>query len=105
MANSITVKQREAKTISLTLSGTSSLAGATFQFRVKAKKSDSAYIILKEDSSFDKTDIADRIITFKLSTSDLDQIPMMYVSELKIIFDADNVDKSKDIKFEIRETV
>jgi len=105
MTDKISVKQKEAKTISFTLSGTFSLTSATFQFAVKKEKSGIAYTILKEDSDFDKTEIASRIVKVKLSAVDLDQTAGQYVSELKTTIAADNIDKSKDIIFKIVEAV
>lgn len=101
MADSISVKQKEAKTISFTISGTFFLSGTTFKFAVKKSKSDAAYVIEKDDADFDKTEIASRIVKVKVSAADLNQTAGQYTGELRITFASDNIDKSGDIDFEI----
>lgn len=105
MADSIVVKKKEAKTVSFTISGTFSLAGATFLFGVKADYDDASYLIEKQDADFDKTDIANRIVKISLSTTDLDQTAGNYIGELKITLSASNIDKSGDIAFVIQKAV
>ena len=105
MATDISLKQKEAKTIAFTISGTFSLAAATYQFGVKKHKSVSAYSIKKVNADFDVSEIDDRKVKVSLSTSDLDLDSGNYKSELQITLSADNIDKSVDIPFEIIESV
>ena len=102
---SVSVKQKEAKTILFTISGAFSLSGTTFKFAVKKNKSDAAYIIEKDDADFDKTEIASRIVKVKVSDTDLNQTAGMYTGELRITFASDNIDKSADINFAIEGAV
>jgi len=101
MTYSISVKQKEAKTVGFTISGTFSLTAAVFTFGVKKNKADTTYTIKKDDADFDKTEIASRKVKIKLSADNLNQSGGMYIGELKTVVSADNIDKSNDIDFEI----
>lgn len=101
----IPVKQKEAKTVRFTISGTFDLSMAEFVYAVKNKKSEGAYVIKKEDTDFDKTEITNRKVKVTLTESDLDLVAGSYISELKIILGADNIDKSADITLMVEEAV
>ena len=105
MAESIVVKQKEAKTVSFTISGTFSLAAAVFKFGMKENYADAVYLIEKDDVDFDKSEIATRVVKITLETTDLDQVAGNYLSELKITLAADNIDKSTDIPFVVESAV
>lgn len=102
----ITLKQREAKTISFTISGTFSISSATFRFGIKYKKDTSVTAsILKVHADFDLTDIASRKVKISLSGTDTDIAAGHYFGELEITFNASNLDKSADIGVEIVKSV
>ena len=105
MANMITFKQREAKTIVFNLSGTFSLIGAIFQFGMKKTKNDESCVIIKEHVAFDLAEIDDRKIKIQLSADDLDVDHAKYVGELKTIFSSANIDRSSDLSIKIEESV
>lgn len=102
---SISLKQREAKTISFIISGTFSLATATFRFGFKRNKTDSSPTILKTHSDFDLTDIVSRKLKISLSSTELDIIEGYYYGELEITFSVSSLDKSADIGIDIVKSV
>jgi hypothetical protein len=110
MATLITVKQREAKTLRFTCISAGAavdLSTATLAFMVKGSKSDldASAKISKSDADFGKTLASTGIVTLPLSSIDLNQTPGRYYAELKITFDATNIDKSADMIFVIEQSV
>lgn len=104
----ITLKQKEAKTIRFTVtdaSGIVNLSTATLTFGVKKNKSDAAYVILKADALFGKVLAATGIVTVPLSATDTDLDQGEYIGELKTFFSATNIDKSADITVVIEQAV
>jgi len=103
---SIALKQREAKTIAFIISGTFSLATASFRFGFKKKKDAGlTATVLKTYSDFDLTDLVSRKIKISLSGTDTDIDSGYYLGELEITFNASNLDKSADIGVEIVKSV
>jgi hypothetical protein len=107
MANSIKMKQGEAKTVNfhITRAGID-IADATLTFQVK-EKADGAVIIEKIDDDFDKTDKANGNYTINFEVDDTKGLKAKtYVSELKTVITADtDVDKSYDIPFVVERAV
>lgn len=104
----ITIKQREAKTIrfSVTAGGMAvNLTNATLTFAVRHRKTDEAYTIEKGDADFDKSLKADGIVTVELSVTDTDQDSGTYYGELQTVFAAGGTDKSDDIIIRIEKAV
>ena len=104
----ITLKQREAKTIRFTVTdagGAVDLSTATLTFGVKKNKSDAAYVILKLDAVFGKALAATGIVTVPLLATDTDLDQGEYIGELRTFFSATNIDKSADITIIIEEAV
>ena len=103
---SIVLKQREAKTIAFIISGTFSLATASFRFGFKKKKDiGQTATVLKTHTDFDLTDIASRKIRISLSGTETDIDAGYYYGELEITFNVANLDKSADIGVEIVKSV
>ena len=108
MANSIRLKQGEAKTINfyITRAG-AAITDATLSFEVKEKASDTSPILSKADVDFDKSDKANGNYTVNFEVDDTKGLTSKtYVSELKTIITADSdVDKSYDIPFIVERAV
>ena len=102
--SSITMKQGEAKTITFTVTDSDGVAidcsSTTLSF-VVVEQSGQPAKISKEDSDFNKTNALIGIILLPLNDTDSDIPAMLYVSQLKIIFNSTNIDKSVDIDFTI----
>lgn len=110
MATSITLKQGEAKTLRFVVTENGAavdLSGqdVTFFFGMKKKKSDTTYVVSKEDTSFTTTDADDGIITVILTATDTNQTPTTYIGELKIKFSDNSIDKSEDLTIKIDQAV
>lgn len=74
-------------------------------FGVKKSKTESEYVIKKEDADFDKSQANNGILRIFLSESDLNLTPGNYVAELKLSFADGSIDKSADIPFRLDEAV
>ena len=109
MATNIDVKQKEAKTLKFTctLDGSATdVSGATdLHFGVKRKKSDTTYLIEKENADFNTDNAASGIVRVALSADDLDLNEGNYVAELRITFSSSNIDKSVDLDFNVEKAV
>ena len=110
MATSITLKQGEAKTLRfvITENGAAvdlSVGTTSFFFGMKKKKSDTSYIVSKDDASFTTTDAAIGVISVILTATDTNQTPTTYIGELKIKFSDDSIDKSEDLTIKIDQAV
>jgi len=81
------------------------LSIATLKFAMKYRKTDSAYLIEKIDSDFNKSQATAGIVTVELSAIDTNQDMGNYVGELKTTFSASNIDKSADIDIQIDRAV
>ncbi len=109
----ITVKQREAKTIRFTITdadGAVDLSTATLAFMAKSAKSDpdGSAIITKINANFIRAapySDSGGIVGLPLAASDLDQDHATYRGELKINFSASSIDKSADINLVIERAV
>jgi len=98
---SITVKQAEAKTVTVTYdSGNTDVSSGTFTFTLRTT-GDTSDLFTVADASFDKTNGASGIVTFPLSATNTNQTPGFYTGEIKVVLTASNIDKSDDIKFTI----
>jgi len=107
MADSIRLKQGEAKTINFHITkGGIDVADATLTFEVKEKASGSA-VITKADTDFNKDDKANGNYTINLAVDDTKGLKAKtYISELKTVITADtDVDKSYDIPFIVERAV
>ena len=114
MANEkITMKQGEIKTIAFLVKRNSVVLDLTaidplpeFKFCVKKKRSDTEYLIEKEDEDFDKADAASGIIKIIIDDTDMaDMVIGSYISELKSTLATDDVDKSEIIDFVVESSV
>jgi len=110
MAKFITVKQGEAKNLTLTVTDSGvavDLMGATLFFGVKRQKSDAAYIFSKDDEDFDKGQVAQGIIRVFLTAANTAQTPGPYVGELKVSWPGNpaRVDKSSNLALIVEEAV
>ena len=101
---SITMKQREAKPITLTITDSDGTgvdcSSTTCSFKLVQKHGGTVFME-KEDADFDKTDAATGILVFDISTTDSNIPAYVYTGEAKIIFTSTNIDKSQDIVFTI----
>jgi hypothetical protein len=107
MANKISLKQGEAKTVNFHITkGGSDVTDATLTFHVKKKVSGDV-IIEKTDSDFNKDDKANGNYTLNFEVDDTKGLQAKtYVSELKTVITADtDVDKSYDIPFIVERAV
>lgn len=105
----ITLKQGEGKTLQFTADDDNGnavdISTATMTFTVKKSKSSSTIIIQKDHADFDMTDAAIGIAKVPLSETDTDIAPYTYTGELKIFFNVNSVEKSKDIVFIIEKSI
>lgn len=108
MTADIVLKRKEAKTITLTVVDAAGnelpIEGATLTFAVKRLLTDEAALITRDDEDFDKTDAASGIVTFKLSAEDTDRLGV-FLGELKMDWDVDNILKSATLTIEIGRAV
>jgi len=105
---SVSFKQGEAKTLTLTVTegGTTvDLSAATLEFGVKKRKSDTNYVIHKEDADFNKDQATNGIVSVNLNAADTNQDPWSYIGELKVSFSASSIDKSADLTVVIERAV
>lgn len=108
MANSIKLKQGEAKTVNFYITrGGAAITDATLSFQVKEKAPDTSPVLSKSDTDFDKSDKANGNYTLNFAVDDTKGlVSKTYVSELKTIITADSdVDKSYDIPFIVERAV
>jgi hypothetical protein len=103
MAN-ITLKQGEAKTLTLTVSDKDGaavdLSGCTLFLALKRHKGDGDYTFSKNHSAFNTEDAAQGIVSVFLAETDTNQVPGPYVGELKVTFPGGppaTVEKSGDL--------
>jgi len=101
------LKSGEAKEIVFTITDAAStsvdVSSATVTFVMK-RVGGGATSISKADTSFNKTNAGNGVISCVLTSTDT-QLPGRYVGELKINFNTNNVDKSRDIDILINEAV
>lgn len=112
---SIILKQKEAKTVRFTVTDSNGdavdLSSATLSFMARESTSDglgATVSIEKSNSDFLRTppyDDANGVVGLSLSTDNLDLEAARYHSELKVVFAADNIDKSANIALIIEESV
>jgi hypothetical protein len=110
MANSVSLKQGEAKTLKLTVTDRGEavdLTNATLFLGVKRQKSDAQYTFSKLDAAFDKGQAAQGKVSVFLAGADTTQIPGPYVGELKVTYPGTPtvIDKSSDLVLIIEEAV
>ena len=106
----VTIKQGEAKTLTLTVTDQSgaaiNLSAATLTLGVKKAKSDTAYAITKADAAFGKTQAALGIVTVPLTAIETTLAEGTYVGELKCSWSAGAViEKSADFYLQIKGAV
>ncbi|MBM4285827.1 MAG: hypothetical protein FJ128_11360 [Deltaproteobacteria bacterium] len=108
MIDMVTFKQKEAKTLTLTVKENGnpvSLVGAVLFLGVKRTKGDAEYVFSKGDADFNKGQAAQGIVSVLLSTGDLTQEPGPYVGELKVSYPDGTIDKSADLTLVIKQAV
>lgn len=108
MTNLAVFKQREAKTLTLTVKEDGNpvnLEGAQLFLGVKKYKEEATYAFFKGDGEFNKTRAADGVVSVFLSAADLDQEPGPYVGELKVNYPDGTIDKSMDLTLVINQAV
>ena len=103
MAN-VTLKQGEAKTLTLTVTDKDGaavdLTGCTLFLALKRHKGDGDYTFSKNHSDFDASQAAQGIVSVFLTATDTNQVPGPYVGELKVTFPGAppaTVEKSGDL--------
>ena len=100
------LKQSEHKTVQFTITDSASavvdVSGATaITFNIKKRKSDTAALIAKTATDFTVTSATAGVITVDLNSTDTNQTPGKYVSELTVALSATHIDKSTDISIDI----
>jgi len=112
MTKSITLKQGEAKTVTLTVKDKETgeavdLTGAELFLGVKQQKSDAQPTFSKSDADFDKSQANQGIIRVFLNAADTAQTPGPYVGELKVSWPVipEAIEKSSDLTLIIEEAV
>ena len=99
--NKLTLKQKEAKTLTFTYN----VAIASAEFELIAKDSEDTIVIQKEDSDFDKSQVGDQKVLINLTVNDLDLAVGTYDVEVKAVWNATtSVDKTETIKLKIAES-
>lgn len=104
----IEVKQKEAKTITFTITSGGTvvdLTGAILTFWVKKSKDDTTATISKVDADFGRAQEAVGIVTVAISEAELDIAIGNYVAELKTQFSASNIDKSSDLTMKVERAI
>lgn len=111
MAETITLKQGEAKLLTLTVADVSgaavNLEGCTLFLGVRKPKGED-YAFSKDHSAFNLGQAGQGIVTVFLGDADTNQTPGPYVGELKIIFPGaapNTVEKSRDLALSIERAV
>jgi hypothetical protein len=111
MAETITLKQGEAKNLTLTVTDDRGeavdLSGCTFFLGVKRPRGGD-FAFSKDHSAFNLGQAARGIISVFLGEADTDQDPGPYVAELKVTFPgtpAATVEKSNDLALTIERAV
>ena len=108
--SNITIKKGESKIVPFLIkrNGTPldmSEMSPTFKWAVKNEREDSEYILEKEDTDFDKTDIATGYAKISILASDTANITEgTYLSELKTVLAVDDIDKSENIEFTLEKS-
>lgn len=102
------IKQGESKSLILIVrdaDGTATdLSDTTLSLGIKRSKSDSAYVIQKDDADFVKTQAALGIVTVLLTEIDT-ALAGQFIGELKVQFTGGNIEKSSDFKLTIEKAV
>jgi len=110
MAETITLKQGEAKLLTLTVTDETgaavNLSGCTFFLGVKKPKGED-YAFSKDQSAFNLSQAGQGIVSVFLGNTDTNQTPGPYVGELKVIFPGApvTVEKSGDLALSIERAV
>ena len=109
---SCTIKQGEAKKLTLTVTDESGaavdLSGCTLLLAVKRHKGEEDYAFFKEHSTFDLSQVAQGIVSVFLADTDTLQTPGPYVGELQVTFPGAppaTVEKSADLALTIERAV
>jgi len=108
MANSIKLKQGEAKTVNFYITkGGNPVTDATLTFEVKEKADDSSAVLSKADGDFDKADKINGNYTLNFTVDNTKGLKAKtYTAELKTVITTDtDVDKSYDIPFVVERAV
>lgn len=104
----ITIKQGETKTLKFTVTSDGEavdLTDATLTFAIKTLKTDTEYILEKENADFDRSSSSDGIVKVSLSSEDTDREAGRYYGEFQTAFEAGDIDKSDDIIIMIEKAV
>lgn len=108
----VTLKQGEAKRLTLTVTDANGaavdLTGCTLFLAAKSHKGDEGYAFSKEHSDFDVSQAAQGIVSVFLGATDTNQVPGLYVGELRVTFPGAppaTVEKSGDLTMIIKGAV
>jgi hypothetical protein len=111
MVETMTLKQGEAKLLTLTVTDASgaavNLSGCTLFLGVKRPKGED-YVFSKDHGDFILSQAAEGIVSVFLGDTDTTQTPGPYVGELKVIFPGaapNTVEKSGDLALTIERAV
>ena len=105
----IELKRKESKTVTITITDQNGdpvavdSAILTLCFVEEGKLADST-VISKADDDFNKTQAANGIVSFNLSSADTDRVGN-FDGELKIYFASDDIDKSRIITLSIGQAI
>ena len=97
MSTTCTVKRKEAKNISFTVTSGGEnvdLTAKTISLVIKRRATDTEAAIEKTTDDFTLSGDNNHIATVTLTEDDLDLTPATYLGELKIVLDENNIDKS-----------
>ena len=104
----LTLQKGEGKTITLTFTDADGdavdVSEATMSFALKQSFSATA-LITKADVDFDKSDGANGVVTFALSTTETAQTPGLYLAQAKAAWSTTNTDISQLFTIEIENVV
>lgn len=104
---SIDLKQGEQKDLVFTIRNSNEdlvdLTGSTYSFEVEDFPGTPLFTV--PDGDFDKTDEANGVVRCPISSTNSNQTPRTYVSELRINLPGGDIDKSVDIDFTVRRAV
>lgn len=102
------IKQGESKSLILIVrdadGSATDLSSTTLFLGIKRSKSDSAYVIQKDNSDFVRTQEATGIVTVLLTEEDT-AASGQFIGELKVQFEGGNIEKSSDFKLTIEKAV
>lgn len=107
--NSISLKQGEAKTVTITVKNSSGqavdLTGCTLFFGMKRLVGDTTLAVSKADADMDKSQASQGIVGLFFNSGDTNREPQEYWGELKMSFPGGDIEKSKAFKIKIEPAI